>query len=393
MLKTDEIVRPRLLFLVTEDWYFWSHRLDLARKARDAGFEVLVATQVQNHGRRIKDEGFRVLPISLQRRNRNPLRELLALLELISLYRQTRPHIVHHVAIKPLIYGSLAAWITQTPVVINAFAGLGYTFIEDSRRTRFLRSLIRYALRWTLELSSSRVILQNEEDRHHLIRAGILRRTQIIIIPGVGVNIEEFVSRPENNGKPLIILASRMLWDKGIKEFVRAAIILKERGIPARFVLVGEPDYHNPATVEEEHLIRWRDAGIVEWWGWQEDMPQVLGESHVVVLPSYREGLPKVLLEASACARPIVATDVPGCREVVRHGENGLLVPARNPEALADAIATLIENPRLRRQMGNRAREIVVNKFSSEKIGEETLAVYRHLLGEAGPKSSLSTRR
>jgi glycosyltransferase involved in cell wall biosynthesis len=377
-------VKPRLLFLITEDWYFWSHRLALARAARDAGMEVVIATRVQDHGKRIEEEGFKLLPIRLVRRSRNPLRELAAVIEIIRLYRRERPDIVHHVALKPIMYGSIAARLTGVSAVVNAFAGLGYTFIAGDEEIELLRPLIRQVLRWVLALPHSLVIFQNHEDCEELVQAGLVSKANARVIRGVGVDVTRFIPRSEPAGEPVVMLAGRMLWDKGVGEFVAASRLLKQWGIPARFVLVGQPDDENPASIPEEQLRQWQEEGLMEWWGQREDMPNVVAAAQVVVLPSYREGLPKILLEAAACAIPIVATDVPGCREIVRAGESGLLVPPRGAEPLAKAIAALFKDPALRARMGARGREIVVNEFSVERIARDTLTLYRELLGETG---------
>jgi len=381
----SQAAKPRLLFLITEDWYFWSHRLDLARAARDAGMEVLIATRVQDHGKRIEKEGFKLLPIHLVRRSRNPLQELAALMEITRLYRRERLDIVHHVALKPIVYGSIAARLAGVPAVVNAFAGLGYTFITRGEKIGLLRLLIRQALRWAMALPRALVIFQNEEDREELVQAGLVRKADARVIRGVGVDLARFTPRPCLGGTPVVMLAGRMLWDKGIGEFVAASRLLKEWGILGRFVLVGQPDHENPASISEAQLRQWQEERIVEWWGHLEDMPKVLASAHVVALPSYREGLPKILLEAAACALPIVATDVPGCREIVRAGDNGFLVSPRDSESLAKAIAALFKDPALRARMGARGREIVESEFSVERIVRDTLALYRELLGNPGP--------
>jgi glycosyltransferase involved in cell wall biosynthesis len=381
--------KPRLLFLITEDWYFWSHRLDLARSARDAGMEVLVATRVQDHGARIENEGFRLLPIRLRRRSWNPFSEIAAVIELVRLYRRERPDVAHHVAMKPMLYGSIAARLAGVPAVVNAFAGLGYAFIAEHQSIRLLRSLIGWALRWALALPRSRVIVQNDADRQQLVQAGIVPPSRVSVIRGAGVDTKAFAPSPEPGGTPLVLLASRMLWDKGVGEFVEAVRLLKARGLDLRGVLVGMVDEDNPACIPQERLRSWTADGTVEWWGHRDDMPRVLASANIVVLPSYREGLPKVLLEAAASSRAIVATDVPGCREIVRHHENGLLVPPRDAQALADAIARLAQDQALRQHMGVRGREIIVREFSSEKTANETLALYRSLEGGHRPAMAL----
>jgi glycosyltransferase involved in cell wall biosynthesis len=375
--------KHRLLFLITEDWYFWSHRLDLARAAQQAGWEVLVATRVQDHAKRIEDEGFKLLPLRLIRRSWHPLQEILAVLELIRLYRGERPDLVHHVALKPILYGSFAARVTNIKAVVNAFPGLGYTFIGDGKRKGILRSMIGKALRWVLGLSNSRAVFQNEDDATELVRAGVVSWERISIIRGAGVNTEIFVPLTRKTEGSLVVLAGRLLWDKGIEEFVKAARLLKANGIQSRFVLVGMVDRHNPAAIPEAQLRTWEVEGAIEWWGHREDMPSILGSADIVVLPSYREGLPKVLLEAAACARPVVATDVPGCREIVKDGVNGLLVPPKDPVSLSHAIAKLLQDPSLRAQMGACGREIVLKEFSVDRISRQTLELYRELLAKA----------
>jgi len=371
----------KILFLVTEDWYFWSHRLDFARAVRDAGMQVLVATRVENHGRRIEAEGFTLLPVGLRRGSRHPWRELASILELVRLYRRERPDLVHHVAMKPMLYGSIAARLARVPAVVNAFAGLGYAFTAGGKDTRIIGRMIGWMLRWALMLPNSVILFQNEEDRAGMIHRGIVRAGQSRIIRGAGVDTTLFAPSPLPDGEPVVILASRLLWDKGVGEFVEAARMLKEQGVMARCVLAGHIDEDNPARISESQLREWQGQGAIEWWGRRDDMPKVLASASVVVLPSYREGLPKVLLEAAACGRPIVATDVPGCREIVRNGENGLLVLPRDTKALAGAIATLAQDRAMRVRMGARGREIVMREFSSQQVAGETLAVYRELLG------------
>lgn len=372
--------RPRLLFLVTEDWYFCSHRIPIAREAKRQGYEVLVATRVERHGEQIVSEGFKLIPLRMRRQSRNPLSELSAIMEIIGIYRREKPDIVHQVAIKPVIYGSLAALIAGVPHVVNAMAGMGYVFISSQLKAKLLRPVIRAAFKLLLNRVNSRLILQNQDDKAMFIGSQLVSDKRITIIRGSGVDTNIFQQMPESEGPPLVLLASRMLWDKGVDEFVKAARLLKAGGVGASFVLVGDTDAHNPAAIPVEQLAAWHTEGHVEWWGRHDDMLQVLAHSHIVCLPSYREGLPKVLLEAASCGRPIVTTDTNGCREVVRHGENGFLVPVRSTLELADAIKLLIEDPDLRKRMGTRGREIVVQEFAVEQVVAETLAAYKELL-------------
>jgi glycosyltransferase involved in cell wall biosynthesis len=381
--------RPRLLYLITEDWYFWSHRLDLARAASQAGFDVSIATRVTDHAERIVRDGFRLFPIRLFRRGRNPLAELASIVELVRLYRREQPAIVHHVALKPILYGSFAAWCSGVPVVVNAFAGLGYLFTDDNRRVRFLRFCLGRMLRTLLRLSRSVVVFQNHHDRDLLIKEQVVTLGQTRIIPGSGVDTTVFDLHPPPLEGPIVMLASRMLWDKGVGDFVESVRRLKRQEVSARFVLVGRCDEHNPAAIALDQLQRWIDEGLVEWWGHREDMSATLALATVVILPSYREGLPKVLLEAAACGKPIIATDVPGCREIVKHGVTGLLIPSRDPAALAAAIDSLLRDPLLRTTMGLAGREAVIRTFSVEKVTGQVIQLYRELL--AGRASSRVT--
>ena len=377
-----EYVKPRVLFFITEDWYFWSHRLPIARAARDAGFEVLVATRVDQHKARIEKEGFRLIPIHLVRRNKNILREIFSILEVIRIYRREKPHIVQHVAIKPVLYGSWAARIAGIPGVVNALAGLGFIFVAQGLKTSVLRRFVVFAYRLAFSAKNTIGIFQNPEDLKMFVDAGVIKSEKAVLIRGSGVDTSRFIPLPEPAGIPTIVLASRMLWDKGVGEFVDAAKILNKDGIKCRMILVGNPDPENPASIPEETLHRWHSEGTVEWWRHKDDMPEVFAKSNIVVLPSYREGLPKVLLEAASCGRTIVATDVPGCREIVHHNENGLLVPPHDSKFLTDALKVLIKDPELRAKMGARGREIVEAKFSEEIVVKQTMEVYERLLSQ-----------
>lgn len=371
------IRQPRLVFFVTEDWYFCSHRLPLARAARAAGFEVAVVTRVQRHAAQIRDAGIELIPIDLARGSKNPFTELRTLSQLIRLYRRLKPDIVHHVALKPVLYGTIAARLAGVPTVINALAGLGYLFSSVDFAARLSRPLLEIGFRTLLK--PSWIIVQNPDDRQLLMERELIDAQRTTLIRGSGVDLEAFAPAPEANGIPLIVLPARLLWDKGVGEFVAAARLLRQQNVAARFALVGAPDPANPASVPQATLEAWRAEGVVELWGWRDDMADVFRDCHVACLPSYREGLPKALIEAAACGRPLVTCDVPGCREVVRHGINGLLVPLRNPVALAAALKQLVDNPRQRAVFGRRARDIAVAEFSLSAVIGQTLALYQEL--------------
>ncbi len=326
-------------------------------------------------------EGFRVIPWRISRRSLNPLRELNAFFQVVRAYKHERPDLVHHVALKPIVYGGFAARLCRGIPSVNAVAGLGHIFTSSISSIRLLRFVLSRMLRVILKANNAKTVFQNDDNRKLLLQEGIVSAAQSVVIRGAGVNTEQFSPRPEPTGVPVVVLASRMLWDKGVGEFVSAAMKLREQGFVARFVLVGDSDPENPSSIPRKQLRLWQESGLVELWGHRSDMATVFSQSNLVCLPSYLEGLPKVLIEAAACGLAIVASDVPGCREVVRHENNGLLVPARDPDALAEAIAILIKNPPLRAKLGTRGREIVVREFSEETILAQTLRVYGELLG------------
>jgi len=368
-----------VLFLVTEDWYFLSHRLPIARAVRDAGGTVVVATRTGSAASRIRDEGFRLCPLEIDRSTLNPLHDLKTLRALIGLYREIRPDIVHHVAIKPTLYGSIAAARTGIPAVINAVTGLGFLFISRGPVASFVRPLLKRAYRALFNRPNSSLILQNEDDRRYFVEAVGVAPERTVIIRGSGVDIAAFRPTPEPDGTPVALCVSRMLKDKGVGELVEAARILKNRNAPIRVRLVGPTD-DNPASFPPATLKRWQREAVVQVAGPTDNVAAAYADAHIAVLPSYREGLPKSLLEGAACGRPVVATDVPGCREICRDGETGLLVPVRAAEPLADALERLARDPAMRHRMGQAARAAVEEHFAEEIIVRDTLALYEALL-------------
>jgi glycosyltransferase involved in cell wall biosynthesis len=373
--------RPRLLLVVTEDWYFASHRFDLARTARVAGFDVALATRVSSWRGRIESEGIRVFPLQFMRRSsRQPWVELQAIRELASLYRDWKPDVVHHVAAKPVIYGGLAARRTGVKGVVAALAGLGHAFASERASARMLRPALLAAYRVALKQRHVRLIVQNPEDERFVVDQRLVPAQVLRVIRGSGVDTHVFRPQAEPDRVATFVLVARMLWDKGVGEFVEAARMLQQRNVAARCLLVGEADPENPAAISREQLRRWHAEGHVEWWGHRSDMADVLAGAHVACLPSYREGLPKSLLEAAACGLPLIATDVPGCREIAVHEETALLVPPRNAAALAEAMTRLARDAGLRRRLGTAGRQRVCEHFSTERITGQTIALYRELV-------------
>jgi glycosyltransferase involved in cell wall biosynthesis len=375
-MKTD-MTRPRLLFLVTEDWYFCSHRLDLAKAARDAGFEIHVATRIDQHDKAIRDEGFILHDLQLGRRIGNPLVEIATLIGLLG---RVKPTILHNVALKPAIFGSLAASLTGIGNVVNAVSGLGYVFINQHGIAGLLRPLIVTAIRFLFGAKGRHVIVQNAYDKAFF--DSLVDKDQVHLIRGAGIDVDKFIPHPELPGVPLAAVVSRLLWDKGIGELVEAARLLRDRGVSLRIALVGKPDPANPRTIPESVVRQWEADGLIEWWGHRDDIQDVWRQAQIAVLPSYREGLPKALLEAAACGRPLVTTDVPGCNELVRNDDNGLLVAVRQAAPLADALERLVHDPHLRSRLGQRARERAEKEFSASQVIADHMALYRGLSAE-----------
>lgn len=373
--------RGRLIYLLTEDWFFLSHFADRGVAARQAGYDVLVAAREGKSADAIRALGLRFAPLPFERGSLNPLVEVATLRAIQRLYAEEKPDLVHHVGLKPIIYGTLAAHKAQ---IVNAPVGMGYVFTSERLLARLLRPLVGTALRLLLNPAASRVVFENRDDFAASIEGRMVRRDAAVLIRGAGVDTRRFVPVPEPAGPVRVVLVGRMLRDKGIIEFVEAARRLRSARSEIEFILVGTPDPQNHTSLSETEIDTWVREGLVSWLGFRANIAGVMADSHIVVLPSYREGLPKVLLEAMACGRAVVTTDVPGCREAVQHGDNGLLVPARDAGALADAIARLARDPELRRRLGAAGRRKAETEFSSEKVTGETLDLYAEMLPRVG---------
>lgn len=371
-----------LLFANTE-WYLFNFRQSLACALRDAGHEVLLVSPPGPYGARLRELGYRWEPAPMVRRSLNPLREIALVLWLRRLIAREKVDLVHGFTIKCAVYGSIAARWEGTPARVNAVAGMGYVFISKAPRALILRPVIRSLFRYALSGDRARLILQNPDDVDMFIRAHLVDPDVVRLIPGSGVDCSRFTPTEifgGDGGRFRVVLPARLLWDKGILEYVEAARLLRARGAAIDFLLAGEPDPGNPAAVPEHAIRGWVDEGLLEWLGHVDDMPALFRSVHCVVLPSYREGLPKGLIEAGACALPLVTTDVPGCRDVVTNNVDGLLVPVRNAKALADAIARLHADPTLRRRLGDAARLKALAEFDERSVVQRTLCVYRELI-------------
>jgi glycosyltransferase involved in cell wall biosynthesis len=370
---------PKIILFANTDWYLYNFRLALAKELQKQGSQVILLSPPGDFQNLLQESGFQWIPFPLSRQGANPVSELRTVWRLIRIYQQIKPDAVHHFTIKPVIYGSLSAHMLGIKAIINSVTGLGHLFIDPGIATRILRTLAKILYRASLH--RTQVIFENPEDRDTFIRNRLLQSGQTSLIPGTGVDVEKFHPVPKNNDEPLILFASRLLISKGVLEFVEAAQQVKKTGSKARFAIAGTPDPGNPASIPPKQVNEWDRSGLVDVWGWQNDMPAALAKADIFCLPSYREGVPSALLEACASGLPIITTDVPGCRDVVSHGVNGLLVPPRNPQALAEAIEKLLANPALRNDMGTSGRQLALEKFSLEKIIEQTLGIYQKALG------------
>ncbi len=381
----------KILFFVSVDWFFYSHFLHRAVAAKKAGYDVALVSKFDRHRGIIEASGIRTIPIKLERRSLNPFTAAVAALQMIRIYRHERPDIVHQVAIKPILIGGLASAFWRSHRTVNAIVGMGYIFTGNDPISRVVRPFVRLGLRFLLNPVGSKVVFENKDDLEDFVDAGAVRKQDAILIRGAGVEPCEYWLDSQRAMPPLTIMVARLLWDKGVADFVDAIKILRGRGVPGRFLVVGEADKGNPACIDEATLQRWKDDGIAEFLGHRSDVAALLSQSHVACLPSHREGLPKSLLEAMAAGLPCVTTDTPGCREVVRNEDNGLLVPVRSPSDLADALERLLRNKDLREQMGARGRIRVANEFATEIIVTETMNLYDQLCGTepAGDKINL----
>lgn len=380
---------PKIVYLVTEDWAFWLFRRPMALAARDAGMEVVVATRVDAHAECIAGLGFRVVPLNWRRRSLNPIDALRSVAEIVRLYRWERPDIVHHVAMKPVLLGGLAAWLAGVPAVVNALTGLGTLFIgTGGAGVAVIGAAARFVLRFVLNRPGSLLLLQNRDDRILLQERGLITAERVRLVRGSGIDIRHFDVLPEPPEPPVTIAyVGRLLTDKGVHWLVEAFRRLREERLDVRLILAGTPDPENPTSIPPGELERWRALPGVELPGQVDDVRTVWARAHIAVLISRREGLPKSLLEAAACGRAIVASDVPGCREIAEAGHNALTVPLGDVAALTGALETLVRDAGLRRRFGEASRRLVESDMAAERVGAATLAVYGELLGTARGRS------
>jgi glycosyltransferase involved in cell wall biosynthesis len=377
----------KVVIFTNVDWFFVSHRMAIACALRDAGLEVVVIAGESGAAQRIRAEGLRFVAVPLERSGQSPARELRTVAAVAAAYRRERPDIVQHASIKSLMYGSWVARALGIPV-INTVNGLGYSMIErpDARlRQRVLQAGVKLGYRFAFRGRDVHNVFQNPDMLEQFVRLGLCERASTQLIRGSGVDTERFQPAPLPEGRPVVMVPARLLWDKGIGEFVEAARVLRARHVDARFVLVGGEDPGNPSGIPRADVERWVAEGVIEWWGHQDDMPSALRQATVVALPSYAEGMPLALAEGAAMGRAVITSDVPGCREAVIPGVTGWLVPARDARALATTIDEALRDREILARMGARGREHVEQTLSLRIVLREMLALYQRILGDRWP--------
>ena len=374
-MTTASTASPRrLLYVAIEDWAFLLHRLPMARAARKAGYEVHVATRVNEGASAIEAEGFILHSIPLRRGGSSPISAIQTILAIRRLASRIKPDIAHHSGLQCSVYGSISA-LGKTFPYVNALTGMGYIYTSATWRTRLLRALLKWLLPALLDRPHGVVLVQNPDDRAALIELGITKE-RIALIPGSGVDTDALRPLPEPEGPITYGFAGRLLTDKGIRALVAAHDIVRSQGMETNLLIAGNPDPANPASVSLEEVSGWTQRPGVTWLGHVREIESLWKRCHFAVLPSHREGLPVTLMEAAACQRAMIATNAPGCREIVIDDQTGLLVPIEDPKALAQAIIKLATSPELRARYAKAARELVVSKLSAKIIGDEIVHLY-----------------
>ena len=376
-----QVAHRVLLMVVNDAAFFRSHRLALAMAAIKSGWKVELASNPSKDLEWVSKLGIVVHPIAFDRKGTNLLREIRTIVALFRLCKKLNPALVHFITIKPILYGGLVSRLLRLPAVVSSVTGLGYVFSRRDKWALPIRFLAKYAYWFALSYRRNIVIFQNPDDLEEIFKGCVPSNAEVIRGSGVDPDEYPFTEMPDHH--MVVLLASRMLWSKGVEDFVEAAKLCKLKYPYARFVLVGEPDDSNPESIPVEILQKWQQDGCVEWWGKRHDMPAVIQQSSLMVLPStYREGVPRVLIEAAATGRPIVTSDMPGCRESVIHGVNGFLVQPRSPEEISEAICQILSDQQIRKRMGEKSRELFLQGFTLEHVNKSTLAIYDRVTHE-----------
>lgn len=365
----------RLLFVVNVDWFFVSHRLPIALAAIRQGYEVHLACALTDKAEQLEALGIKVHSVPLSRSGTSVQSELKCFYHIYQLVKQIQPEVIHMVTIKPVLYAGIASRLLSVKTRVASISGLGFVFIAQGIKATIMRGMIARLYRLALNRENTQVIFQNPNDRDLFLKQSIIKSNQVTMIRGSGVSLEHYQVQPEPAGTPVVMLVARLLTDKGVLEFVEAARLLKVTQTEVRMVLVGDTD-ENPKSVSGTQLEEWTKQGIVEHWGYSTNVAETMAKSHIVVLPSYREGLPKSLIEAAACGRAVITTDVPGCRDAITPDVTGLLIPVKNAPALVKAIEQLLENSSMRQQMGRAGRALAEQAFTIENVIQSHLMIY-----------------
>ena len=365
----------KLLFICNVDWFFISHRLPIALQAIKDGWDVYLATGVTDKKDYLEGVGLKVYDVPIKRSSVSLLDELRLFHSLNKVVKLVRPDVVHSITIKCVIYGGLISRIHKIEKKVASISGLGYTFIEQSYKARVLRIIVKVLYKLAL-CPSTKVIFQNESDKSIFVDNRLIASYQCLLIRGSGVDLNKFQYKPEPNSLKTVIFLARLLKDKGLIEFCTAAETLQNK-VKARFVLVGELDPENPNSITKVELSRYIDEGIVEHWGYSRNVESVIHMSHIMVLPSYREGLPKSLLEAAACGRAVITTDVPGCRDAIEKNKTGLLVKVKSSDELVKAILKLLSDDSLRISFGKAGRQLAEESFNIDDVVATHMTIYR----------------
>ncbi|MCI2291184.1 glycosyltransferase family 4 protein [Enterobacter sp. I4] len=375
----------KILFVVNVDSFFISHRLPIALECISKGYEVHLACALTGSEEYLKNLGIITHPIPLTRAGISVIKEIKAFLKIYKIIKALRPDVVHMITAKPVAYGGVACKLLGVNRRVASISGLGYAFIDSSLKAKLIKNIILLFYSFSLKNERTQVIFQNENDKQLFIHYGMIRESQAVIIRGSGVDLTRYVVQPEPTDVPVVMFVSRLLYDKGIREFIAAVRLIKKENIKFRAVLVGNID-ENPNSAKDFEIEQWQNEGIIEYWGYREDIPQVMSYSNIVVLPSYREGLPKSLIEAAACGRAVVTTDVPGCRDAITPDVTGLLVDVKDHLTLADSIKLLLNNPELRHQMAFNGRELAEQSFDIKSVVQIHMKIYNSFTANPADK-------
>ncbi len=367
--------RKKILFIVNVDWFFVSHRLPIALEAIKQGYEVHIACGITDKRTLLESHGIIIHPLALSRSGVGLLNEFKTLKQLFIVIKTIRPDITHCVTIKPVLYGNIMARILRVPIRVSSISGLGYVFIASGIKAKLFRVFISTLYKLALN-GAKTVIFQNSADRDVLKQLGAVKPNQEVFIRGSGVNLDLYPVIPEPKGKTVAMLVARLLIDKGVNEFAAAAKVLKQNNKDIRMVLVGDIDLANPKSITSAQLNDWVDQNIVEHWGYSNDVAETMAKANMIILPSYREGLPKSLIEAAACGRAVITTDVPGCRDAIEVNKTGLLVPVKSVEPLVDAILKLASDDELRGKLAFQSRETAEQAFDINDVIKKHLEIY-----------------